>query len=314
MHQSLANHIPSYEVFDFHPYWTLIPPALPFLIEARSPDIIHTTPDYAVFFKKKNVPLIVTFHNLVLDSFMTPYSSLLQRLHYATDLRLFTKKAVDSADIVTSVSRFAAGLVREELNYKRQIRVIYNGVDTACFRPLKRFASRKIKVLFSGNLTRRKGANLLPLIAKRLGKGIEIVYTQGLQPRRSWFNSENLRSIGRIPHDEMPGVYNSADILLFPTVREGFGLAAAEAMACGLPVVATDCSSLPELIDHEKGGFLCPLGDAAAFADKINLLADSPRSAKEMGEYNRAKVEKQFTVERMVSDYISLFEEVLSKR
>ena len=82
-------------------------------------------------------------------------------------------------------------------------------------------------------------------------------------------------------------------------------------MACGLPVVASDCSSIPELVDPGKGGFLCPVGDVDAFAKKINILADSPRLRKEMGEYNRAKVEKMFTLERMVNEYKDLFEEVL---
>jgi glycosyltransferase involved in cell wall biosynthesis len=111
----------------------------------------------------------------------------------------------------------------------------------------------------------------------------------------------------------MPQIYQQADILLFPTVREGFGLAAAEAMACGLPVVATNCSSLPELIDNGKGGFLCPIGDVEAFAEKINFLAENPELRREMGEYNRAKVEKMFTLNRMVGEYQQLFEEVLSR-
>ena len=92
------------------------------------------------------------------------------------------------------------------------------------------------------------------------------------------------------------------------------GLAAAEAMSCGLPVVASNCSSLPELIDDGKGGFLCPVGDVEAFAEKINLLADSPKLRHEMGEYNRSKVEELFTVERMVNEYKDLFEQVLSGR
>ena len=58
----------------------------------------------------------------------------------------------------------------------------------------------------------------------------------------------------------MPERYGSMDILLMPSVREGFGLSIAEAMACGLPVVATNCSAIPELIDDGKGGFLCPPG------------------------------------------------------
>ena len=97
-----------------------------------------------------------------------------------------------------------------------------------------------------------------------------------------------------------------------PTVREGFGLAIAEAMACGLPVVASNCSAIPELIDDGKGGFLCPIGDVQAFADKINLLAESPRLRLQMGEYNRAKIEQKFTLARMVKKYQALFKEVLT--
>ena len=96
-----------------------------------------------------------------------------------------------------------------------------------------------------------------------------------------------------------------------PTAREGLSLSVLEAMACGLPVVASNCSSLPELIDEGKGGFLCPVGDVAAFAEKINVLADAPELRRQMGEYNRAKVEKLFTLERMVSEYRELFESLL---
>jgi len=67
------------------------------------------------------------------------------------------------------------------------------------------------------------------------------------------------------------------------------------------------------LIDGGKGGFLCPLGNVNSFAEKINFLADNPELRREMGEYNRVKVEKMFTLERMVAQYQELFEEVLSK-
>ena len=77
---------------------------------------------------------------------------------------------------------------------------------------------------------------------------------------------------------------------------------------------ATERSSLPELIDHGKGGFLCPLGDVDAFAEKVNLLAESPALRREMGEYNRAKVERLFTLERMVLEYEELFERVISEK
>jgi glycosyltransferase involved in cell wall biosynthesis len=98
-----------------------------------------------------------------------------------------------------------------------------------------------------------------------------------------------------------------------PTVREGLCVSVLEAMACGLPVITSNCSSLPEQIDEGKGGFLCPVGDINAFVDKINLLAKSPGLRKEMGSYNREKVLKYFTLTRMVKAYRNLFEEILSK-
>lgn len=92
----------------------------------------------------------------------------------------------------------------------------------------------------------------------------------------------------------------------------GFCLAATEAMPFGFPVVATDCSSLPELIDNGKGGFLCPLGDVDSFAEKINHLAENPKLRREMGDYNRVKVESMFTLEQMADHYEELFEKTLS--
>jgi glycosyltransferase involved in cell wall biosynthesis len=313
IHQILANSIPGYHIHGYNPYWTLVPLALPLVCNSdTTPDILHSTPDYAWFFKKKDIPLIITFHNYVLDGFMREYSSLAQRIHYASDLNFFTRKALQHADAVTSVSRFTADMVRRDLGFKGSIRVIYNGIDTDRFYPQQRTARKTIRVLVSGNLTRRKGADLLPRIARRLDRNIEIVYTSGLRTSGKLPNLLNMRHIGSIPYSKMPETYRNADILLFPTVREGFGLAAAEAMACGLPVVATDCSSLPELIVHGKGGFLCGLGNVQEFADRINTLAASPDVRKKMGEYNRARVEQKFTLERMIKEYKELFEKVLS--
>jgi glycosyltransferase involved in cell wall biosynthesis len=248
---------------------------------------------------------------------MRNYSSFLQNMHYQTDLKLFTKLALTKANLITAVSHFTANLVSREMQLdKSRIRVIYNGVDTRLFTPSKltqKTQTQKISVLFSGNLTHRKGAQWLKSIADRLAKNIAIHYTTGLQPRGVLSGHDQLICLGAIPYQKMPDTYRNADILLFPTVREGFGLAAAEAMACGLPVVATNCSSLPELIDDGKGGFLCPLGDVEDFAEKINHLAENSRLRREMGDYNRAKVEKMFTLEKMIAQYQELFEKVLSK-
>ena len=315
VHKLLESRICDYKVFPYNPYKTLFPPLLFPIGRSSLADIIHTTPDYAFFHARKNIPLIITFHNYVLDRYMRSYSSVLQNIHYSTDLKYFTNLSVRKATAITAVSHYTARLIKEEIpSLNFNIKVIHNGIDHNHFTPRpKEFGQTKhINVLFSGNLTTRKGAQYLGAIADRLEKNITIHYTAGLQTSGKRIEHPALHCLNSVAFDKMPSIYQNADILLFPTVREGFGLAAAEAMACGLPVVATNCSSLPELIDERKGGFLCPLGDVDVFADKINLLASDSRLRREMGAYNRAKIEKYFTLDRMIGKYQTLFEEILS--
>jgi glycosyltransferase involved in cell wall biosynthesis len=120
-----------------------------------------------------------------------------------------------------------------------------------------------------------------------------------------------LRPLGRIEHADMPAVYQSMDALFMPSVREGFGLCVAEAMACGLPVVACRESAMPELVEAGRGGTLCPVDDVACYADAIRRLADDRVSARRMGEFNRGRIEEQFTQVRMIEEYRALFESVL---
>ena len=314
-HRLLETQIQEYRVVAFHPNWTFIPFWLPVITSLRGADLIHTTPDHAAFFYRKSIPMVITFQNYVSDRAMRPYSTWYQKIHYATDLKLLTRMALKKSDTVTAVSKSTAQIVKQDLGLDRSfpIRVIYNGINANHFIPdsHKKYDRTAARVLFSGNLTIRKGAHWLPRMANCLNHNITIFYTQGLRSRHVLPKLSNLQSLGAVPFEEMPHQYQQMDILLMPTVREGFSLAVLEAMACGLPVVASNCSSLPEQIEDGKGGFLCPVGDVKAFAEKINLLAESPDLRREMGEYNRAKVQKMFTLEKMASEYQELFQEVL---
>ncbi len=320
VHSILEQHIQNYKLIGYNPYQTLFPPYLykhMFGVTKKNTDIIHTTPDYGIFSHKRDIPLVITFHNFVLDNFMKAYSSILQNTHYKTDLKLFTQQSINKAVKITAVSHFTAKLAQDFFGIDEKIDVIYNGIDTKSFVPssINKNSKKITKVLFAGNLTQRKGVDFLPQIIKQLDKNISVSCTGGLRKSNlSNFDLSSVNILENIPYDKMPEVYPKFDILLFPTVREGFGLVAAEAMACGLPVVATNCSSLPELIDNNKGGYLCGLGDAADFAAKINHLAASPKIRQEMGEYNRAKAEKYFNLPDMITKYQLLFEEVMDLR
>jgi glycosyltransferase involved in cell wall biosynthesis len=314
VHKMLETGIKGYQMMPYNPYLTLFPPILYFIGRSEPADLIHTTADYAIY-HRRSVPTILTFHGYVLDSYMDQYNSLLQKIHYRTNLKFQNRWAIRRADKITAVSHYIANLVKQELTPEQEVKVIYNGVDETLFRPVESELvrpSNEIKVLVSGHLSRKKGSQWVNQIVERLDENISVHYTTGLNSKQQYLDHPRLHSLGSIPHGDMPAIYQQHDILLFPTVREGFGLVAAEAMSCGIPVVATDCSALPELVIDGKGGYLCELGNVNEFASRINQLARDRSRRKKMGEFNRARIEEKFTMQKMITEYQQLFEEVLS--
>jgi glycosyltransferase involved in cell wall biosynthesis len=106
---------------------------------------------------------------------------------------------------------------------------------------------------------------------------------------------------GAVPHDRLPERYRAADLFVFPSLwHEPFGIPLLEAMASGLPVVATRGGALPEIVEDGRSGLLVPRGDADALADAISgLLADPARRAA-LGREARARALRSFTWDRVV--------------
>lgn len=312
VHRTLAQALPGYEVRSYPQAWEYWPPLLRGL-RASDSTLVHSPPDHAVFACLSRTPLVITFHNYVLDRAMRRHSTAVQRVHYATDLRWFTRAALRRAAAVTAVSDFTARLVREDMRFAGPIEVIPNGVDVEQFRPGNTGAgSGPLQVLFSGNLTRRKGAHLLPEIARLAGPDVQIHYTTGARIGQTDPRWANLHSVGRVPHVQMPELYRRFDVLLLPTVREGMSLALLEAMASGLAVVTSDAASNPELVVDGRGGYLCPVDEAEAYAAALRKLAANRATVADMGLHNRRVVVERYNRNAMVDKYKNLFSRVLS--
>lgn len=313
MHQALAECMEGYVVSPYHPYLSLVPPLIRRFADRRA-DLVHAPVDYAFFCRLPGKPLVSTFHSFLLDSDTLAVAGPIQRLHYRTDLKWFINKGLEHSTLVTTVSHYVARKVQGDLGYTGTIRVVHNGVDTQLFHPsgVRAAEGPEVNVLYCGSVMARKGAGVIPRILDHLDPRIRFNYASGLRSGRARIAHARANSLGRIRYADMPALYRSADMLLFPSFSEGFGLAVAEAMACGLPVVASNCSALPELIDDGLGGYLCRPGDAADFADKINRLAADPELRGRMGEYNRAKAAERFCTARMANGYREVFEEALS--
>jgi glycosyltransferase involved in cell wall biosynthesis len=116
--------------------------------------------------------------------------------------------------------------------------------------------------------------------------------------------------LGDFEPEAMPGVYNAVDLLLFPSWYEGFGWPPLEAMACGVPVVASDAGSIPEVVGD--AGYLCSPDDDSALAERVcQLLEDAPARLR-LIEKGHLRV-KEFSWNRHADRICSLYAEILRR-
>jgi len=265
---------------------------------------------------KNEKPLVVTEHLVVHDPMFNPYKTLGQKLFHRQVFK-FEKKSLAIADAVTCVSRFAQKQLEYVFDYHDSV-MIYNGIDTSLFRPANvsrehwNIADNKKILFFSGTPSVRKGADLLPKIMDLLGDEYILLIASGTKKGFYW-GRDNIRNLGCLPLAELIDIYNLCDIFLFPSRLEGFGLSVAEAMSCEKPVVATNGSSLPELVVDGRGGFLCEMDNVKEFAARIRYLAEDAGERGMMARFNRERVQEKFELSLMVKQYINLYQSLLSE-
>lgn len=308
VHRSLENAIPGYHTDPLSP-WAGLVPSLLCMRPSRACGITHAQPELGPWVAHRDSTLVATFHSYSLDSELLAAMSPSQRLLHQCMIAPAVKASLKRAAWITAVSDFTAALVMQHHQVGNRLAVIKNGVDCELFSPAPLTQRDSVHILFAGNPRRLKGSHHLEALAKYLPDGVLMQCTTGLRDSGVDVPSTSARLIAfpRCTHEQMAGIYRQADILFFPTRREGLSLAVLEAMACGLPVVATRCSSMPELVEHGKGGFLFDMDDREQMLRYLLRLAGDPGLRAEMGAYNREKVLAEFTLQKMVDQYCEVF-------
>lgn len=233
--------------------------------------------------------------------------------------------AINRSDAVTTVSEWLREETVREFGIQRPIEVIPNFVDGGRFRrglePCKRkhFAPRGEKILLHISNFRpvKRVSDVVRVFARVRENMPAVLLMVGDGPDRDGAQrlarelgvARDVRFLGK--QESIEHFMSCADLFLFPSEYESFGLAALEAMACEMPVVTSRAGGLPEVIDHGRTGFLAPVGDVEEMARlAIGVLA-RPREARELGAAARASVTERFRPRYVVDQYVSLYERTM---
>ena len=306
------------EAYNFAPM--LIPRGLP---EGwwRGFDVIQGRSRVGFALRAPGRPLVTTVHHLTTDPALQPYSSPAQRLFYRLVESRYDGWSIRAADAVVCVSRYTQHQV-EQTYGKRDTVLVFDGIDTDVFVPTPDLArsdaglpgsDARIRLLFVGNNTRRKGFDLLPKIMDRLPEDYVLFYNGGFQRTGESPPHPRMISIGSPDRAGLVAAYQSCDILLFPSRLEGFGIAPAEALACGRPVVTTNASALPEVVDHDQNGFLVERNDLAGYAEAVRRLGEDAALRRRFGEHGREKVVGCFGYDQLAGGLLAVYERLLGR-
>ncbi len=297
-------------------HWQFFPWGMPYLAAPVGTDITLVNSWNGFMFRRPGIKQVVVEHLCVHDPAMRPYRNFAQAIFHNTAVRHFERKSFVATDAVVAVSEYTARAVKRAFPAV-DVQVIHNGIDTNFFCPSneenKFSENQPFRLLFIGNATPRKGADLLPRVIRKLGPGYELRYTSGLRADDPFKDVPGMIPLGRLAREQVRQELRNADIFFFPTRLEGLPLVVMEAMSCGTPVISSDAASLPEMICDGVNGRLCPVDDLEAMVTAIRSVNDDREMLAQMGRGARQAAVRNFNISRMGESYFRLFESLLSQ-
>ena len=315
-----------YPLFEFPPYDLALASRIIEVAEAEEIDVMHM--HYAIphataaylarqmYLTRRYLPFVTTLHGTDITLVGTRRSFL-----------PITRFSIAESDAVTAVSRYLAeetcrafghfgvevipNFINARDYYKRSNAALRTSlaapdqpivIHVSNFRPVKRIGD----CIHALALIRKS----VPARLVMCGDGPERTMAESLAA--DYGLSDEVVFAGQVPNiSEYLGV---ADLLLLPSETESFGLAALEAIASEVPVIASRVGGLPEVVIDGQHGFLVDVGDTGAIAERAIELLGNEELRREMGRQGRAWALDQYNTERVIPKYVALYERVVAER
>lgn len=316
--------IPNYPLFETPPYESALASMMVDVARYHKIDLFHVhyaLPHASVAYLAKQilhtygltVPVIVTLHG--------------------TDITLVGKDksyepvvsfAINHSEGVTAVSESLRNDTLSYFNITQEIKVIPNFVDTNRFKRQNKEHFKKMltgggeKILIhTSNFRKVKRTEDVIKIYAKVAKSIPVkLMMVGDGPERNLAEElcremdlcDNVYFLGN--QNAVEELYSIGDLFLIPSESESFGLAALEAMACGVPVISSNTGGLPEVIKNGETGFICDLGDIDKMAEKSLYLLTNDDIWQQFSKNARLLAES-YTIERILHQYEDLYNSVM---
>ena len=280
---------------------------------------------YRVWHARRNTEMLLglVLRHVLRKRLKLVFTSASQRHHTR-----YTRLLISGMDAVVATSRKSASYLR------RPARVIIHGIDTGTFHPPRDRRAHRRSLGLSENVTigcygrirRQKGTDvfvdaMLEVLPRHVGVTALVMgraahkHGRFLQDLREKVARAGLQDrilfLPEVPVEEMPRWYQALDLLVAPQRWEGFGLTPLEAMACGVPVIATTVGAFDELVVEGETGRLIPPGDAERMRAAVDATLTSPATLQQWSAAARRHVEAGFRIEDEAAALNALYRELL---
>ena len=314
---------PEIKAFSFRAFFKLLE-----LAKTHHFDILHDNQCLGygmLLWKLLGMPVVSTLHHpLSIDraTWFEQPSNLKQKVKRVLYYPLLMQRIVSNRlDRIITVSQDSAREITRAFGVApEKIRVVYNGLDGQEFAPIPGLAKKEKSLIFVGNSEdRKKGLLYLLQALTYLPEDVTLTVVDGGAPHRSFTPlltekykiGHRVHFTGKIGSEDLVRFYCRAEIAVVPSLYEGFGFPAAEAMACELPVVASTAGALPEVVGNDGTGILVPPRNAPALAQAINDLLQDAGLRRRMGQAARRRVLSLFTWEKAAQQMVEVYKEAI---